>query len=104
MLQPSPSGKKTMIYNALFVAVSAGILLFLLNAPPETTAKLPADGIHGQFYSMDKKEAEKHCLKCHANDKEAPLSKDHPPKNRCLFCHKKVENPALPGNAPGSRN
>lgn len=81
--------KKKILYNTLFVLVLAGILIFLFNAPPETTAKLPVDKIHSKFYNMKKKDAEKKCNNCHASGKQSPLPEDHPPKPRCLFCHKK---------------
>jgi uncharacterized paraquat-inducible protein A len=81
---------KKLAVNASFVIVCAGILIFLLRAPKETTSHLPHDEIHNRFYAIqDKKEAETHCLSCHAQDKEAPLPVDHPPKYRCLFCHKR---------------
>jgi hypothetical protein len=77
--------------NILFVIVCAGILIFLLNAPEETTSPLPHDEIHNQFHQIEgKKEAEQHCLSCHDQDKEAPLPEGHPPKFRCLFCHKRL--------------
>ncbi len=79
---------KSMLYNLLFVIVGIGILLFLWNAPPETTKRLPNDATHQRFYHMEKKEAEKFCENCHNPKGEAPLPKDHPPKYRCLFCHK----------------
>ncbi len=82
---------KTMIYNVLFLAVCAGLFLFLWNAPPETTKKLPVDEIHRQFHGMDKKRAEQFCEKCHNPDAEVPLPKKHPPKYRCLLCHKQVK-------------
>lgn len=76
--------------NAAFVVVCAGILIFLLRAPKETTAPLPHDEIHSRFHTMKgKKEAEQFCLDCHGQDKEAPLPAGHPPKYRCLFCHKR---------------
>lgn len=84
-------GKRIYIYNALFLIICAAIFLFLWNAPPETTAKMPYDGIHSRFYPMAKKDAEKQCETCHNPDGEAPLPANHPPKYRCLFCHKKVE-------------
>jgi hypothetical protein len=80
---------RTMLYNILFLAAGTAIVLFLLAAPPETTVKLPHDGTHEKFFSMHKKEAEKFCEKCHSPDGECPLSEDHPPKYRCLFCHKR---------------
>ncbi len=81
--------KKATIYNILFIVVSAGILIFLWMAPPETTAKIPYDENHKPFYNMPKKEAEKRCQECHSEKGGMPLPKDHPPKYRCLFCHKK---------------
>jgi len=81
-------GRRTLFYNILFLAVGAGILLFLLNAPPETTVKLPLDDNHRPFQTMKKKEAETHCEKCHSKEGGMPLPEGHPPKYRCLFCHK----------------
>jgi cytochrome c553 len=84
-------GRKTLILNILFIACSIAILLFLLKAPPETTTRLPHDEIHRKFQSMEKKAAEKHCESCHFPAGVAPLPADHPPKYRCLFCHKQGE-------------
>ncbi len=80
--------KKTAFYNFLFLAVAAGILIFLFMAPPETTVKVPRDKAHIEFYHMPKKEAERHCSECHGKEVGNPLPKEHPPKYRCLFCHK----------------
>ena len=82
-----------LIANLVFLLVCGGLLLFLLNAPPETTKKLPADPTHLKFYAMGKKEAEKFCEPCHNPKGEAPLPPAHPPKYRCLFCHKKQPRP-----------
>ncbi len=91
MADESNSGKKrnTLLYNIIFLAMGAGIIIFLLAAPPETTVKLPHDKIHEKFFPMHKKEAEKFCEKCHRPDGESPLPENHPPKYRCLFCHKR---------------
>ncbi|MBU4177935.1 MAG: hypothetical protein KKG88_00525 [Proteobacteria bacterium] len=88
-VNPAPNKNKTRLLNILFLAGCAAILAFLLKAPPESTKKLPQDEIHLQFYPLDKKEAEKHCASCHAPEGQAPLPEGHPPKYRCLFCHKK---------------
>ena len=86
----SPEGhKRNYLYHAAFLVVVVGLFIFLWNAPPETTAKLPHDEIHSRFYPMPKKQAEKECENCHYAEGEAPLPEDHPPKYRCLFCHKK---------------
>jgi hypothetical protein len=84
--------KKTLLYNIIFIVVGGALLLFLLRAPEENTARIPYDDNHQRFYSMGKKEAEKFCESCHNQTAEAPLPVDHPPKYRCLFCHKKVES------------
>ena len=81
--------KNIIIYNLIFVGVCAGLFLFLWNAPEETTKHLPNDDDHAKFMKMDKKEAEKFCNECHAPDGISPLPADHPPKYRCLFCHKR---------------
>lgn len=80
---------KNLFYNAAFIIVCVSIFVFLWNAPKETTARLPQDQDHSDFLSMDKKEAEKFCGECHSEEGRTPLSVEHPPKYRCLFCHKK---------------
>jgi cytochrome c553 len=84
------STNKKLAVNAAFLILCASILIILLKAPEETTSHLPHDENHNRFYAIkDKKEAETYCLNCHAADKEAPLAATHPPKYRCLFCHKR---------------
>jgi len=83
--------KKTFLYNMLFLLGGAGILLFLWRAPAESTKKLPQDTIHQKFHTMEKKDAEKFCEECHNPQGEVPLPKKHPPKYRCLFCHKQIK-------------
>ena len=90
-MNPDPKKNNTRLFNILFIAACAAILAFLLAAPPESTKRLPRDQNHIQFYSMGKKEAEKYCSACHAPGGQAPLPKNHPPKYRCLFCHKKID-------------
>jgi hypothetical protein len=81
--------KQRALSNLLFIVVCIVILIFLLNAPKETTVKLPNDMQHIRFHAMkNKKEAEKFCGECHSPNGKAPLSEKHPPKFRCLFCHK----------------
>ncbi len=78
------------ILNIAFFISCGVILLFLLKAPDETTARLPQDQDHERFFSIaSKKEAEKFCGECHTNNNIAPLPLKHPPKYRCLFCHKR---------------
>ena len=85
---PTPR-KNILFYNLLFIGICAGLFLFLWNAPEETTKHLPNDEIHAKFMELGKKEAEKFCEECHNPEGDAPLPENHPPKYRCLFCHKR---------------
>lgn len=80
---------KSLLINIAFVAVSVGILAFLLRAPEITTPKLPHDEDHERFFAMKKKTAGKICVECHSPEGVYPLPEDHPPKYRCLFCHRR---------------
>lgn len=80
--------KKKSISTIIFLLCCGAIFLFLWNAPPESTHKLPEDDTHKAFQTMGKKEAEKSCENCHHPKGSAPLPAGHPPKYRCLFCHK----------------
>ena len=81
-----------MVLNIIFVAVGAAILLTLALAPEETTPFLPHDSDHQKFFGISsKKQAEKFCVTCHDSGKVSPLPESHPPKFRCLFCHKRKD-------------
>ena len=43
------------------------------------------------FFKPDKKGAEVFCEPCHL-EKKVLFPPNHPPKNRCLFCHKLKQN------------
>lgn len=88
---PDQKKKNTLLYNIIFVIICGALLVFLLRAPEESTARMPYDDNHADFYGMGKKEAEKFCESCHNPEGDVPLPETHPPKYRCLFCHKKVE-------------
>ncbi len=88
-MKSNKKSNKTLIYNLIFIFVCVSGFLFLWNAPPESTTFLPHDEDHEKFFPMGKKEAEKFCDACHNPDGVYPLPEDHPPKYRCLFCHKK---------------
>lgn len=70
------------------------IIVVLWMAPEESTAPVPKDDNHLRFYGIvkndGKKAAEKFCGECHYDDGGVPFPEDHPPKNRCLFCHKVI--------------
>ena len=67
------------------------ILVVLWMAPEESTTYVPKDNTHLRFYQIAKqdgtKAAEKFCEDCHKPD-GVPFPPKHPPKNRCLLCHK----------------
>ena len=81
--------RKDWLFLAIMIVV---LLVFILVSGKEKTRKVPYDAVHRPFYEVmkktgSKKETEKGCESCH-NDKVVPFPKNHPPKNRCLFCHK----------------
>jgi hypothetical protein len=79
-----------MLINGAFVVGCAGLLLFLILAPEETTSPLPKDETHLKFHQIkSKKEADSLCIECHSQDGDLPLPADHPDPYRCLFCHKR---------------
>ena len=89
-MQQSKPKRTIWLLNIIFAVISIAILVFLLRAPDETTSFLPKNEIHNPFHLIkSKKEAEKTCLDCHGPSGDAPLLEGHPPKYRCLFCHKR---------------
>ena len=79
----------------ILIGLAVIILAFLWQAPPESTSRVPYDDTHRQYYDLvksdGKKAAEKFCTECH-NESGVPFLEDHPPKGRCLFCHKMQQN------------
>ena len=77
--------------DILLILGGVAIIAVLWMAPEETTAPVPKDDDHLRFYTIVKEEgkkaAEKFCDECH-NDDGVPFPPEHPPKSRCLFCHK----------------
>lgn len=80
----------------ILIALALIIILFLWAAPEESTKRVPFDDTHRRFYDIvaaeGKKAAEKFCEECH-NPETMPLPEGHPPKLRCLLCHKLQERP-----------
>lgn len=80
--------------DILVLLGGVAIVALLWLAPAETTKHIPQNETHQKFYTMvqkdgkpGKKAAEKFCQDCHNADQVA-FPADHPPKLRCLFCHK----------------
>ncbi len=77
--------------DILLLLGAVALIVFLWMAPEETTSPVPKDDNHLRFYTIVKEEgkkaAEKFCAECH-NDDGVTFPEGHPPKNRCLFCHK----------------
>lgn len=96
--------KRDMLFAALIVVV-LGIVISLSGR--EKTKTVPNDANHRIAYQAafagapaadapffrkllfkpDKKGAEAYCEPCHRG-RSVRFPPDHPPKNRCLFCHK----------------
>lgn len=92
----------------IFIGIVLSVLLFFFSiSSEEKTKTVPSDAKHQQvydiayknapaadasmfkrmFYKPDKKGAEQLCEPCHQSN-NVPYPPNHPPKNRCLFCHK----------------
>ncbi|CAH2031915.1 cytochrome C [Trichlorobacter ammonificans] len=98
--------KKDLWFIALIVVV---VGIFLAISGKEKTKVVPRNDTHKEVYEVAyrnapgpdasifkraffkpaKKEAEKSCEPCH-DARGIKLPPDHPPKHRCLFCHKLV--------------
>jgi len=81
--------KKDLLFFALIVLVLALVFFF---SGKETTKKVPFNDAHRAVYGIleksgSRRDAERTCEECH-NEQKVPFPKGHPPKNRCLFCHK----------------
>lgn len=79
--------------DILLLLGGVAIIVILWMAPEESTTRVPKDEDHLRFYDIvkqdGKKAAEKFCLDCH-NDDGVTFPEGHPPKSRCLFCHKVI--------------
>jgi hypothetical protein len=78
--------------DVLFILLVPAVVLCLwLLTTKQTTVRIPVDETHqealGAYRAEGKKAAEKVCRTCHTDD-QIPLSENHPPKYRCMFCHK----------------
>jgi len=78
--------------DVLFILLIPAVLLCLwLLTTRQTTLRIPVDEKHQEalqaYKAEGKKAAEQVCRTCHADD-QIPLSRNHPPKYRCMFCHK----------------
>jgi len=78
--------------DMLFILLIPSVVLCLwLLTTKQTTLRIPLDETHYEalkaYRDSGKKAAEKVCATCHADDR-IPLSAQHPPKYRCMFCHK----------------
>ena len=96
--------KRDWLFVGLFVVI---IGIFIAISGREKTKLVPLDSNHQiayeaafrnapgpdasifkrAFFKPDTKSAEVYCEPCH-KEKGVPYPPNHPPKNRCLFCHK----------------
>ncbi|PLX80258.1 MAG: cytochrome c [Desulfuromonas sp.] len=83
--------KRDLLFVSLIVVVLG---IFIAISGEEKTTRVPYDDLHKKFYPIikedGKKAGEKFCGECH-NPDGVPFAADHPPKFRCLFCHKLEE-------------
>jgi len=83
--------KRDLWFVGLIVVVLG--IFFSISGSIKTT-HIPFDANHQRFFEIvpreGKKAAEKFCGECH-NEQGVPFPANHPPKFRCLFCHKLAE-------------
>lgn len=84
--------KRDWLFIGMIVVVLA---IFIGLTGKEKTKKVPLDDRHKPFYETyakthSKREAEKGCETCH-NENGVKFPPNHPPKNRCLLCHKLIK-------------
>jgi cytochrome c553 len=83
--------QRDWLFIGLIVVILA--VFFSISGKVKTT-RIPIPEDHSRFFEIvakdGKKAAEKFCGECH-NDQGVQFPKDHPPKFRCLFCHKLEE-------------
>ena len=99
--------KRDWLFAALLVVI---VGIFIAISGKEKTKQVPRDDTHRivyvtayrnapgpeasifkrAFFKPDKKGAEAFCEPCH-KERGVPFPPNHPPKNRCLFCHKLVK-------------
>jgi len=99
------TGMRLRRADIVFIALIPLVLLCLwLLTTEQTTLRIPRDDTHSgslHAYRTDGKKAAEHvCRTCHAEE-AVPLSAEHPPGYRCMFCHKpaSVRNTAPGGSA-----
>lgn len=100
--------KRDWLFIGLIIAV---VGIFIAISGKEKTTPVPFDDTHRivyqtayrnapgpgesilkrSFFKPDKKAAEVYCEPCH-KERGVPFPPNHPPKNRCLFCHKLVRS------------
>lgn len=73
--------KKNILF-AVVVLIVVSVLYFL---SLENVVPIPADDTHAGIQD------EEQCFDCHGEGREYARKKDHPPKDQCLKCHRRVE-------------
>lgn len=111
--------KRDMVFAALVIAVLDVIVSL---SGKETTKAVPNDAHHRPvyqtayaaapdpgapllrrvFFKADRKGAERSCEPCH-RARNVPFPPNHPPKHRCLLCHKLLPKqlPVKVSSSPG---
>lgn len=79
--------------DGMFLVIIIVVVGFLFMGKANLKAgKIPSDSNHKPFYEdmnkgRDFQDIERKCAACHG-PQTVPLSRNHPPKERCLLCHK----------------
>jgi hypothetical protein len=79
---PRRSGLKDLL---LYLAFVAAVLAFFFAISGTKAPRIPADPQHPAGA------LETECVACHGAYKDHPLPEKHPPKEKCLSCHKRAK-------------
>jgi hypothetical protein len=79
-------GFVTVLKHIFYLAIILIVPLTLYILSLETVIPTPSDEYHEGITEEIK------CFDCHGDDKEYPRKKEHPPKDQCFKCHKRVED------------
>lgn len=69
--------------NILFAVFIILVIVILVMISGEKSPRIPLDDVHAAALT------EQDCLGCHGQGMAHERSREHPPKDQCLLCHKR---------------
>lgn len=69
-------------WSMIIAAAAIIFVLVIISSSGKKAPGIPRDALHEGRRTIED------CALCHAQGEQAPLKKDHPPKEQCFLCHK----------------